>query len=81
MTPIEFDGFNTTFAKDQPQYLPLPAHVSNYDGKVTTCWRLTIGERLKLLLTGRMWLQQLAFGHPLQPQRPSADRPMLMEAT
>ena len=79
MTPTTFDGSNVTFAKDQPEYLPLPAHVSNYDGCVTSCWRLTWRERLKMLVTGRLWLQQLAFGHALQPQRPTADRPMLKE--
>ncbi len=79
MTPVTFEGANTTFAKDQPQYLPLPAHVSNYDGCVTSCWSLTARERLKLLFTGRLWFQQLAFGQPLQPQRPSVDRPVLQE--
>lgn len=78
MTPVKFDGHNTVWAKDQPPYLPLPAH-NGCDGKVTTCWRLTWRERLKLLVTGRLWLQQLAFGNPLQPQRASADRPILQE--
>lgn len=80
MTPTEFDGHNIVYAKDQPQYLPLPAHVSDYDGVVTSCWHLTLRERLKMLLTGRLWLQQMAFGQALQPQRPSVDRPTLQEA-
>jgi hypothetical protein len=25
MRPVEFEGFNVTFAKDQPEYQPLPA--------------------------------------------------------
>jgi hypothetical protein len=25
MTPVEFKGQNAIFAKDQPEYLPLPA--------------------------------------------------------
>lgn len=79
MTPIQFPGSNVTFAKDQPEYLPLPAHVSNHDGRVTSCWKLTARERIKALFTGRLWLQQLAFGQPLQPQRPSVDRPILQE--
>lgn len=29
MTPIEFPEHNVVFAKDQPEYLPLPAHKSN----------------------------------------------------
>ena len=79
MIPASFSGSNVVYAKNQPQYLPLPAH-NGIDGRVTTCWTLTLRERVKVLLTGRMWLQQLAFGAPLQPQRPSADRPILQEA-
>lgn len=79
MKPIEFQGHNKVFAKDQPPYLPLPVHASDYDGAVTSCWSLSMRERLKMLFTGRLWLQQLAFGKPLQPQKPSADRPILQE--
>lgn len=79
MTPTQFTGSNITFAKDQPEYLPLPAHVSDYNGIVTSCWQLSLRERLKMLWTGRLWLQQMAFGKPLQPQKPSADRPTLYE--
>ncbi|HKQ24130.1 MAG TPA: hypothetical protein VJT81_06775 [Burkholderiales bacterium] len=75
MTPIEFDGFNVTLAKDQPEYLPLPAHRGE-DGIVTTCWQLSIRERFKVLFAGRLWLQQMTFDQPLQPQRPSVERPL-----
>ena len=79
MTPIKFEGHNITWAKDQPPYLPLPAH-TGIDGRTTTCWHLTLRERLKMLFTGRLWLQQLNFGGPLQPQKPTADRPTLQES-
>ena len=79
MIPIEFQGANCTYAKDQPQYLPLPAHKSPVNGRVTSCWALTWRERLRVLFTGRIWLQQLTFGDPLQPQRPSVERPTLEE--
>ena len=78
MEPTKFDGSNITYAKDQPEYLPLPAH-NGCDGVVTSCWRLTMKERVKVLFTGRLWLQQMAFGQALQPQRPSVDRPTLQE--
>ncbi len=78
MTPIKFASTNTVWAKDQPEYLPLPAH-NGADGVVTTCWKLNLRDRLKMLFTGRLWLQQLAFGNPLQPQKPSADRPTLVD--
>lgn len=76
MEPIEFPQQTAVFAKDQPEYLPLPAHRSGPpEYAVTTCWRLSLVERLKLLVTGRIWWSQLTFGGPLQPQRPSVDMP------
>lgn len=71
MTPVEplalHDGATlVVFAKDQPEYFPLPASVSP-DGLVMTEWEPTAAE-LELLLTGgriRIWLH--TFGKPLQP--------------
>jgi hypothetical protein len=68
MKPIEFPEFNTTFAKNQPEYLPLPAHVDKEEGIVTTCWRLNYIERLKILFGGKMYLSTMTFNKPLQPQ-------------
>lgn len=79
MKPVAFHGHNTVWAKDQKPYLPLPAH-NGIDGRVTTCWRLTAWERVKVLFSGRLWLQQLTFGSPLQPQKPSVERPTLHES-
>jgi hypothetical protein len=73
--PIEFKEMNCLLAKDQPQYLQLPAHKSE-DGTVTSCWKLTWLDRLRVCLFGRLWLQQLTFGDPLQPQRPSVEKPI-----
>ena len=56
------------YAKDQPEYLPLPAHRAK-DGMVTSCWALSWRERLWVLLHGRIWLCVMTFNHPLQPQR------------
>ena len=76
MKPITFPEHNCVYAKDQPEYLPLPAHQTE-DGMVITCWALTWRERLRILLTGRIWLSVLTFNKLLQPQNPSADRPFL----
>lgn len=75
MTPIAFDGCNTVYGAGQPNYLPLPAHDS--EGRVTSCWQLTWRERLIVMITCRLWLQQLNFGKSLQPQKPHVDRPVL----
>lgn len=67
MKPIEFKGANTKYAEEQEEYQTLPAHRTK-DGQVTTCWKLTLKERIKLLFKGRIYLQQSTFNLKLQPQ-------------
>lgn len=67
MNPIQFKQVNVTFAKDQPEYQPLPAFRTE-DGQVVSCWRMTFKERLRVLFTGKVWLLLLTYNHPLQPQ-------------
>ena len=66
MKPIEFLGCNCVYAKDQPEYIPLPAHKSK-EGEVTTCWKLSLKERLTVLFKGKLYLSVLTFNKPLQP--------------
>lgn len=68
MNPIEFAEQNVVFAKDQPEYMPLPARRSADGSEVTSCWGMSWRERLRVLLTGRVYLTLLTFGAPLQPQ-------------
>lgn len=76
MRPIEFHGHTMTYAKDQPEYQPLPAHKAmDPEGTVTTCWELSAWERVVLLFTGRLWLTQLSFHNALQPQLPRVTKP------
>lgn len=71
------EGFKEViFAKDQPQYLPLPAIICE-DGMVISRWKFTWKERVRVLLCGNLWLQQLTFHSPLQPQLPTVERPEL----
>ncbi len=78
MTGIDFQNSNRMIAKDQPEYLTLPAHVSaTTEGTVTTCWKPTLKERLKLVFGGAIWLQVLTFCKPLQPLKMSVDKPEL----
>jgi hypothetical protein len=74
MELIEFEGQTAVIAKDQPQYLPMPAHISS-DGVITCCWRLTWLERIQLLLAGHIWHQVMTFNQNLQPQKLSTARP------
>ena len=75
MKPIDFPGRNVVFAKDQPQYRALFAH-RTVEGRVTSCWTLTWGERLAMLWRGRFWLSVLTFNSPPQPVLPSVDPPI-----
>lgn len=68
MKPINFPEANIVFAKDQPEYLPLPAYKNKSDlGEVVSCWELTLIERLRLLITGKLWVSLLTFNKPLTP--------------
>ena len=80
MKPVQFKEQNNVYGKDQAPYLPLPAHRHNGDdGKITCCWSLTIWERLKLLVTGRLWQQVLTFNGPLQPQYLTVTKPLMVK--
>lgn len=82
MKPIFFKGTNTVFARNQPPYIPLPAHRDGRDpwGRMTTCWQLTMAERVTLLFTGRLWSQLATFQNPPQPQKLSVEPPDLTTA-
>jgi len=74
MTPVSpvvsgYEELEVTFAKDQPEYLPLPALVRSDtpDLPVTSRWRLTEAEREKVAHGADIVLTLLTFGDPLQP--------------
>jgi len=75
MKPIEFKEQNVIFAKNQPEYVPLPALLDKDRGQVISCWQLSIIERLQILFTGKLWLNCLTFYNPLQPVLLSTKRP------
>lgn len=79
MKPIQFPEANVTFAKDQPEYLPLPAYRDHHDpsGTVISCWKLSWRERIKALVFGRLYLSQMTFHEALQPQLPAIDSPFV----
>lgn len=62
------------FAKDQPQYIPLPANVSGNTGYVETKWKLNWKERWQALVQGTIYLTVRTFNQPLQPIRGSVLR-------
>ena len=55
-------------AENQPEYIALPSIISaGLGGVVTTRWRFTWKERLQLLWSGNLWLQQMTFHRNIQP--------------
>jgi hypothetical protein len=76
MKPIEFQEKNVVIAKDQPEYIPLPAYYSpDMNGRVVFCWSVGFSERLRILFTGKIWSEVLTFDSPLQPQKLSVEKP------
>lgn len=68
MKPVEFKHQNVVFAKDQPEYQPLPAlRIESPTGEVVSCWKLSFKERVKIVFTGRVWLSLMSFNKPLTP--------------
>lgn len=79
---IEFPEVTTTYAKDQPQYRPLPAHkvANDPQGRIIFLWKLNFLARLRVLFTGEVWHQVLTFNHPLQPQQVDVEKPDMTPA-
>lgn len=67
----------TVYAKDQPEYTPLPVFRQE-DGTVLSRWRLTWRERLQIAFSGNMYLLVMTFNQPLQPVLLQTEKPKLI---
>ncbi len=77
MKNVKFEGCNVVYGEGQPEYIPLHAQK---EGNVSiTCYKLSLKERLKVLFSGVIWLGQMNFDKPLQPQLPSVNKNDLIE--
>ena len=75
MKAIEFKHQTIVFAKDQPEYLPLPAlKIKGREGQVISCWKMSIKERIRVLFTGVVWMNLMSFNKPLTPSYLSTRR-------
>ena len=75
MNPIKFNGVNATYAENQPEYLPLPVKkFYGPEGAVLSCWSLSLREKIRVFLSGRIYLVAMTFGEPLQPILLSTNR-------
>lgn len=66
MQPVDFPEQNVVYGMNQHEYIALPAFDNGQ--QVISCWKLSVLERLRVLLRGVVWVRQLTQGAPLQPQ-------------
>ncbi len=80
MTPTVFAEQTAVAGKGQPEYSQLPCHqvVGDPQGRVVFCWTLSWKERLRVLLSGKLWHQVLTFRQPLQPQMLGVEKPTML---
>lgn len=75
-----YDLSEIVYAKDQPEYSPLPCLKSNDSSGLVTCrFHFTWKERFKLFFFGDMWIQLLTFHKPLQPIKLFVNKPKIEE--
>lgn len=68
MKAVKFKEQNCTFAENQPEYTPLPAlKLDTHMKEVISCWKLSFLERMRVFVSGRIWLSLATFGNPLTP--------------
>ena len=76
MKPVSpvLPGYQMTeivYAKDQPEYNPLPAVVIETQGRpILTRWEFTDEERARIAAGESLYLWVYTFGQPLQPIAP-----------
>lgn len=75
MKPVEFPGVNVVFAKDQPEYMPLPAMKIPNDPQELITRQLSPEELERIKETGTIHLSMLTFNQPLQPVLLTVDLP------
>lgn len=68
MEAVKSPEQNIVFAENQPEYLLLPGFLNkSTKGEFIFCMRLSLKERIKLLVTGKLWCMLLTFNNPLTP--------------
>jgi hypothetical protein len=69
---------SAVYAKDQPEYIPLPV-IKSAQGHVVSRWKLTWRERMAVLFGRHLWVTMLTFNQPLQPIKLDIGRPDNLE--
>ena len=75
MKAKNFKYQTSIYAKDQPEYLPLPAiKIEGSEGYVVFCMGLSFWERIRILFLGEVWVSLMTFNKPLTPSFLSTKR-------
>lgn len=84
MKAVEFDGFNTILAKDQPEYRNLPAFFEpegKPDRSVVYCHELTFEELEEVIQTRRIYGLQVIGAGGFRPINVFVKNPLLHQET
>ena len=81
MEAIKFKECNVDFAKNQEEYKTLPAFADTKNGVVTTCYKLSLKDLIKIIFTRKIWLSLLTFNKPLTPQLLSVNKKDVIDHT
>lgn len=73
MKPKTFPEVNVIYAKDQPEYNPLPVY-KDEKGTLVSCWELTDEEIEQIKTDKCIWLSVMTFNQPLQPMFMTANK-------
>lgn len=77
--PSEFFGQNVVFAKDQPEYLPLPAFLDKQIPLTVTCWKLSPEELEEVQKTGKVYI--VIHSAIMQPMNVEGKNPLVPTAS
>jgi hypothetical protein len=72
-----FESEEVVYAKNQPEYIPLPALPVEDGTRIITRWRFSWRERIRVLFSGDIYLWVLTFKGPLQPVMLDTEAPQL----
>lgn len=77
----EFPQVNAIFKGDGKTIADLPCHIDDEQNLVVSCWKLSETDKQRILDSGEIFLGQLTFGNPLQPQAVWFQNPFVPEET
>lgn len=76
MRPVKFEECNVVLCENDPDYKPLPIlrQTSESGVEVISCWKLSFVDRIRVLFTGRVWVDVFTAKGSPQPIMLSADK-------